>query len=184
MIILTDTVERILSWEANRILWNPKVHYRIHKYPPSVSILSQLDPFHNLTSNFLKIHLNIILPSTSGSPRCSLSFKFPPLKPCIRLSSSLYVPHAPSIIFLEIMIIKIVIVKQFALNRFGLTIFFALNMRDGTVSTETTSRDGRSGVWTAVPTKGLANVQSVRAATHSAATYLIFLVAIRISNQN
>ena len=38
--------------------------------------LSQIIPVHNPTSTFLKIHLNIVLPSLSGSSKWSLSFRF------------------------------------------------------------------------------------------------------------
>jgi len=66
----------------------PEVPYRTHECPPPVPILSQLHPVPTTPSNFLKIHLNIILPSMSWSPQWPLSLMLPqqhPVHPSILL---------------------------------------------------------------------------------------------------
>ena len=101
---ITYFTEQSPSCEANRfsdsqeiphISWNPKVHYRIHMCLPPVPILSQLNPVHNPTSYFLKIYLNIFLPPIPGSPKWSLSLKFPHQNPTYAspLSHTRYMPR-------------------------------------------------------------------------------------------
>ena len=101
--LLTYPMEQSPSWEANcftasqeipRIVWNPKAHYRIHKYPPPVPTLGQLDPFHTPTPHVLKIHFNIILPSAPGSPQWSLSLRLPHQNP-VHASPLPHMHHTP-----------------------------------------------------------------------------------------
>jgi len=92
--LLYYSMEQSSSWEAimfsasqeiSNILWNLKVHYRIHKYPPPVPLLSQFDPVHIPTSYFWRP----ILISSSDLRLVSQVVSFlqvSPPKLCIRLS--------------------------------------------------------------------------------------------------
>jgi hypothetical protein len=79
---------RSTSQEIHRILWSPKVHYRVHMNPSL--ILSQMNPVHAPKPHFLQIHFNIILQSTSRSSEWFLLIRLCD-RNCLRVS---FLPHA------------------------------------------------------------------------------------------
>jgi hypothetical protein len=92
---ITNSMEQSLSWEAYshsagaeipRLLWNPKVHYRIHNSRPLGPALYRTNPVHTFPPRFL-------LP-TPGSYEWSLPTKFPTKVFYAFLSShACYTPH-------------------------------------------------------------------------------------------
>jgi hypothetical protein len=76
--------------------WNPEGSSPHSQVPVNCPYPEPAPPSPYPHIHFLKIYLNITLPSKSGSPKWPPSFISPP-KPCICLSSPPYVLHAPII---------------------------------------------------------------------------------------
>jgi hypothetical protein len=100
--LLTLTMEQCPPWEANRLAASKKfpAFYETRRFITaftsarhlSLSWASSIQSI-TATSHFLKIHLNIILPSTPGSPQCSLFFRFPHQNPLHASPHTRYMPR-------------------------------------------------------------------------------------------
>jgi hypothetical protein len=93
----TDSMEQILSWDANRssgtqeiprTLWNPKVHYRIHNSPSPVPVLSQTDPVRARHPTSIRSILILSTHLRLGHPSSFLPSGFPTKTLYALLSSS------------------------------------------------------------------------------------------------
>ena len=102
--LLTYSTVQSPSWEANwfaasqeipLILWNPKVHYRIHKRPPPVPILGQPNPVHIPTIISWRSILILSTHLRLGLPSCVFPSGFPHQDP-IRPPLLTHMRHMPS----------------------------------------------------------------------------------------
>jgi hypothetical protein len=105
LLILTESMEQdpvrcqqFFSQQMPPILWNEKVHYRIHNSPPLILVLSQINPVDASQFYFFATYFRITLPSVPRSSTWSAHYavsSIPLLPPSSPPSKPKYSPQHP-----------------------------------------------------------------------------------------
>jgi len=129
--LTANFMEESPSWEASshsasqeipHLLWNLKVHYRLHKSPSLVPVLSQMHPLYTFPNYFPKIHSKTIFLFTTRSYAWSLHFKFSDqnLVSISHLSHACYMSQTshstsfdhPNNIWWSVKVVKLIIIQS------------------------------------------------------------------------
>jgi hypothetical protein len=108
-----ETANCAATQELPSILWNRKIHYRVHNSPPLVPKLNQINPIHIILSYLSKIHFNIIHTPTSSYSQWSL-LAFPSIS--YMHSSSPNSCYKPTHLILIYSIILIILGEEYKLE--------------------------------------------------------------------
>jgi hypothetical protein len=69
-----EAASRSAPQEFLKISWNPEVHHWVHKSPPPVPILNQMNAVHTISSYLYKMNFNILPPTLLSSHQNTFLF--------------------------------------------------------------------------------------------------------------
>jgi hypothetical protein len=73
----SDAVSHSACQEIPRLLWDPNVHYRVHRSPTLDPVLIHMTPILTITSYYCEIHFNIISHMHIRYPSVLFPYGFP-----------------------------------------------------------------------------------------------------------